>query len=107
MNDPAKISFCNKNVSQNVLQNVLTECFIKIKTSKLNDKIFSQYKNLSLSYSLKLVLNFTKFEPQYSCKLYSYKRSNMCNMFPGSMICNHLQESLSLFLVFIEVVFYQ
>ena len=49
-----------------------------MKTYKLTDKIFPRYKKLSLSYFLKLLLNFSQFEPQYSYKLYSYKK-NVCN----------------------------
>ena len=41
-----------------------------METYKLTDKMFSRYKKLSLSYILKLFLNF---EPQYSCKVYSHK----------------------------------
>ena len=49
-----------------------------MKTYKLTDKIFSRKKKLSLSYILKLFLNFSKSELQYSYKLYyklySYKK---------------------------------
>ena len=46
-----------------------------MKTYKLIDKIFSRYKKLGLS--LKLFLKFSKFEPQDSYKLYSYKKKNV------------------------------
>ena len=45
--------------------------------AKLTDKIFSWYKKLSLSYIHKLFLNFSKFEPQDSNKLYSYKKKSV------------------------------
>ena len=37
--------------------------------------IFVIRKKLNLSYILKLFLNFSKFEPQYSYKLYSYNKT--------------------------------
>ena len=43
-----------------------------MKTYKLTDKMFSRYKKLGLSF--KLFLKFSKFEPQDSHKLYSYKK---------------------------------
>ena len=43
-----------------------------MKTYRLTDKILSQHKKLSLSDILKLFLNSSKFETQYSYKLYSY-----------------------------------
>ena len=51
-----EISYCYKNVQ------------VRMKTYKLTvlNKIFSRYKKVSLSYILKLFLNFNKFEPQYS-----------------------------------------
>ena len=40
-----------------------------MKTSNFTNKIFSQYIKFSPSYILKLFLNFSKFERQYSYKL--------------------------------------
>ena len=45
-----------------------------MKTYKLTDKTFSRYKKLSLSYILKLFLDFSKFDSQYPYKLHSYKK---------------------------------
>ena len=56
-----------------------------MKTYKLTDKVFSPYKKLSLSYILKSFLDFSKFEPHCSYKLYSYKkvcRDTMIVAFP-------------------------
>ena len=44
-----------------------------MKTYKLTDKIFPRYKKLGLSF--KLLLKFSKFEPQDSYKLCSYKKN--------------------------------
>lgn len=48
----------------------------KLRAGKLTDKIFSRQEKLSLSYILKSFLNFSKFEPPYPYKLYSWK--NVC-----------------------------
>ena len=45
-----------------------------MKSYNLTDTIFSQYLKLSLSCFVKLLLNFSKFEPQYPYKLYSYEK---------------------------------
>ena len=45
-----------------------------MKTYKVTDKISSRYEKLSLRHILKSFLNFSKFEPQCSYKLYSYKK---------------------------------
>ena len=57
-----------------------------MKAYKLTDKIFSQYKKLTLSYILKLFLNFSKFESQYSYKQYSYNKVciSLINLIVGS-----------------------
>ena len=44
-----------------------------MKTCRTIDKIFLWNKKLSLSYIVKLFLNFGRFELQYSYLLYSYK----------------------------------
>ena len=46
-----------------------------MKAYRATGKIFSRYKKLSLSYIFKLFLNFSKFEPQYSSKLHSYRKN--------------------------------
>ena len=75
-NDPAElaeISFCIKNVLG------------KNENLKTNDKIFSRYQKLSLSYILKLFSNFSTFQPQYSYKLYSYKKCVIVHVYTKSI----------------------
>ena len=49
----------------------------KLRAGKLTDKIFSRQEKLSLSYILKSFLNFSKVEPQYFYKPYTYKKHSV------------------------------